>query len=352
VPLQRGGIQLEAFGLAEGANDGGSVKVLRIDGVVEAAHVGGGEFASEIGKGGAELGESFESGAANDGNRVIGRKVMAIVFKGDQAKRINQAVGGIAGDDVHLMLDEGAVDEAEVHDAGPPGEMEGVTFAPAAETVGALEEFVADPDAPLGSERRDIGNGVEVEIFGVAAADDHSECVCEAERFGDFEVETLGIELLDAIVDGGGIACRRFVEDGGEGGAGVLDVEVELAGLESFVDEESAAEIGLADDRNAGAGFNVLGEKFGEDNLFGEEFGADGDSRLWRTVTGGGEVKEVKEVKEIKEVKEMRRCAAHVRREPSLAKRRKNLTQSTQTKDHREHGGRRKEKYNAEKTQR
>jgi hypothetical protein len=277
---------------------------------------------------------------------------MAIVFKGDQAKRINQAVGGIAGDDVHLMLDEGAVDEAEVHDAGPPGEMEGVTFAPAAETVGALEEFVADPDAPLGSERRDIGNAVEVEILGVAAADDHSECVCEAERFGDFEVETLGIELLDAIVDGGGIACRRFVEDGGEGGAGVLDVEVELAGLESFVDEESAAEIGLADDRNAGAGFNVLGEKFGEDNLFGEEFGADGDSRLWRTVTGGGEVKEVKEVKEIKEVKEMRRCAAHVRREPSLAKRRKNLTQSTQTKDHREHGGRRKEKYNAEKTQR
>jgi hypothetical protein len=66
---------------------------------------------------------------------------------------------------------------------------------------------------------------------------------------------------------------------------------------------------------------------------------------LWRTVTGGGEVKEVKE---IKEVKEMRRCAAHVRREPSLAKRTKNLTQRTQRKDHREHGGRRKEKYNAE----
>jgi hypothetical protein len=34
------------------------------------------------------------------------------------------------------------------------------------------------------------------------------------------------------------------------------------------------------------------------------------------------------------------------------AKRRKNLTQRTQRKDHREHGGRRKEKYNAEKTQR
>jgi hypothetical protein len=226
--------------------------------------------------------------------------------------------------------------------------MEGVAFAPAAETVGALEEFITDANAPLGSERRDIGDFLQMEILCVAATDDHSEGVFETEGFGNFNVKALGIELLDAIVDGGGIACRRFVEDGGEGGAGVFNVEVEPAGLESFVDEESTAEIGLADDGNAGPGFDVLGEEFGEDDLFGEEFGADGDFRLWRTVTGGGEVKEVKE---IKEVKEMRRCAAHVRREPSLAKRRKNLTQRTQRKDHREHGGRRKEKYNAEKTQ-
>src|SRR5258708_27962516 len=154
VRLHRGGRQLEAFGLAEGANDGGSFKVLRVDGVVEAAHVGSREFASEIGKGGAELGEPFESGAANDGNGVIGREIMAVVFEGDQAERINQAVGGISGDDVHLMLDEGAVDEGEGHDAGPPGEMEGGAFAPASETVGAVEALVTDANAALWSQRR------------------------------------------------------------------------------------------------------------------------------------------------------------------------------------------------------
>jgi hypothetical protein len=49
---------LKAFGLAEGADDGGRVLVLGVDGVVETADVGGGEFAGEIGEGSAELGES------------------------------------------------------------------------------------------------------------------------------------------------------------------------------------------------------------------------------------------------------------------------------------------------------
>jgi len=42
------------------------------------------------------------------------------------------------------------------------------------------------------------------------------------------------------------------------------------------VAEESATEIGFAVDRNVGAGLDVLGKKFGEDDLLGEEFGADG----------------------------------------------------------------------------
>jgi hypothetical protein len=38
------------------------------------------------------------------------------------------------------------------------------------------------------------------------------------------------------------------------------------------VDEERAAEIGFTDDGDAGAGFDVLGEEFGEDDLLGEKF--------------------------------------------------------------------------------
>src|SRR5216684_7388990 len=84
--------QLQAFGLAEGADDGGGVLLLGVDGVVEAADIGGGEFAGEIGEGGAELGESRESGLADDGDSVVGREVVAVVFEGDETKRVDEPV--------------------------------------------------------------------------------------------------------------------------------------------------------------------------------------------------------------------------------------------------------------------
>ena len=132
----------------------------------------------------------------------------------------------------------------------------------------------------------------QVKALGVVAANDHRESIFETERLGDCEIETLGVELLHALVDGDGIAGGRFVEDGGEGGAGVFDVEIDVAGEQSFVDEESAAEIGFALDVDAGARFDVLGEEFGEDDLFGEKFGADriGDVRV---AEGSGQEDEV-----------------------------------------------------------
>ena len=258
--LNRVKAALEAARLAESADHGGGVLVLGVDGVVEAANVGGGELSGKVGEGGAELRETRERGLANYGHGVVRREVVAVVSEGDEPEGVDEAVGGIAGDDVHLMIDEGAVDEAEVHDFGGFGKMKAVVFAEAGETIGALEEFIAGTGAPLGGERHDIGNFLEMEIFGVVAANDHGEGVFEAERLGDFKVEAIGIKLLDAVVDGGGIALRSFVEDGGEGRAGVFDVEIQLAGKESLVDEERAAEVRLANDGNPSAGFDVLSQ--------------------------------------------------------------------------------------------
>src|SRR5438067_4466410 len=116
------------------------------------------------------------------------------------------------------------------------------------------------------------------------------------------------------------------MQDGREGGARIFDVEVELAGLEGFVDQQRAAEVGFAFDGDAGAGFDVLGEELGEDDLLGEEFGADGDFGLRRFVTSGNEVKEGQE---IKEVNESERSAGHVSGKFSWVRGRKNLTQRT-----------------------
>ena len=114
-------------------------------------------------------------------------------------ERVDEAIGGIAGDDVDFFVDQSAVDEAEVHDAGRCGEMQAVALAEAAVAVGALEKFVADAGAPSGSDRDDVGDFAEMELLGVGAADDHRERVFESERLGDFEIEALGVALLDAL---------------------------------------------------------------------------------------------------------------------------------------------------------
>jgi len=81
------------------------------------------------------------------------------------------------------------------------------------------------------------------------------------------------------------------------------------------VNEEGAAEVGFAFDWDCGFGFDVLGEKFGEDDLFGEKLGADGDFGLGRLVAGG---REERDVEKIKEVKESGLSATHIRRLCSL----------------------------------
>ena len=272
----------QILGGTEGADYGGGVVLVGVDFGVHVAHVGGRDFSGEVGEGRAEGREFGEGIVADDGDGVVWREIVAVVGEADEVKRIDEAVGGIAGDDVDFFIDEGAIDEAEVHDAGSFGETQAVALDEAAVAVGAFEKFVADAGAPARRDRNDVGNFGEVELFGVGAADDHRECVFESERLGDVEIEALGVALLDALVDGVGVGIigGRFVEDRGERGAGVFDVEIEVAGEQRFLAEERAAEIGFAIDVDAGAGFDVLGEEFGEDDLLGEKFGADGDVGL------------------------------------------------------------------------
>jgi hypothetical protein len=125
-------------------------------------------------------------------------------------------------------------------------------------------------------------------LFGVGTANDHRERVFKSEGLGDVEMKALGVASFDAFIDGlrVRIVGGRFVEDGGEGGAGVLDVEVKVTRKERFLTKQRAAEIGFAIDVDAGAGFDVLGEEFGEDDLLGEEFGADGDVGLGGAAAG------------------------------------------------------------------
>src|SRR5260370_11720864 len=116
-------------------------------------------------------------------------------------ERLNQAVGGVAGDDVDFFVDEGAVDEAEIHDAGRGGKMQTVKLAPAAKTVRALEEFVSETRAHLGSVGNDVAGVLQVQALGVVTTNDHGKGVFKAEGLGNFAIETSAVALPDAVVN-------------------------------------------------------------------------------------------------------------------------------------------------------
>ena len=179
-PHEGKGYGLQIFCGPEGADYRRDVPLIGVDLGVEVAHIGGGEFAREIGKSGAELGKFFQRGVANYGDGVVGREIVFVVLESDEVKRVDQAVGGITGDDVDLMIEESAVKEAEVHDGWWGGEVERVTRAPAWEAVGAFQEFVADTGVPLWGQGGEIRRPPEMETLGVLAADDHGEGVFKA----------------------------------------------------------------------------------------------------------------------------------------------------------------------------
>ena len=85
---------------------------------------------------------------------------------------------------------------------------------------------------------------------------------------------------------------ERLLEDGGEGGAGVLDVGVDAAAGEGLLADVAAGEVEAAVDALGMAfggedGFDLLGEEFAEDDLLGEVLGADDDARGARRGAGG-----------------------------------------------------------------
>src|SRR5882724_10482749 len=128
---------------------------------------------------------------------------------------LNEAVGGVAGDDVDFFVDEGAVDETEIHHAGRGGKMQTVKLAPAAKTVRALEEFVSEARAHLGDVWDDVAGVAEVQALCIVTTNHHGKGVFKAEGLGNLEIETLGVALPDAILNVVGICARRFVEYSG-----------------------------------------------------------------------------------------------------------------------------------------
>src|ERR1700719_3563667 len=138
--------------------------------------------------------------------------------------------------------------------------MQAVALAPSTKAIGAFQKFETNADSPLGRNRNEVRHALKMKALRVLPTYHHSEGIFEAQRLGDFKIESVAVKLLYPLVHRGGIASRTFVKNRIERRAGVLNVKVHLTGLHRFMDQQGAAKICFAFHVDAGASFNVLRE--------------------------------------------------------------------------------------------
>src|SRR5690348_14165393 len=90
-------LTLQSLLPAEGANDSGDVALLAVYLVIHAPHFIRGDFAAEIGERVAKTGKSHQRVLPTDRNRVVRRKIVAVVFENHQVAGGDDPIGRIAG---------------------------------------------------------------------------------------------------------------------------------------------------------------------------------------------------------------------------------------------------------------
>ena len=226
------------------------VLVPRVGGVVHRLHVVGGDAARQALERGAHLRIAQQRRGARDRRRVVGRKVVPVVLELDEIEALDQAGRRVAGDEIDLAARQRAVAEREIHHAAARREPQAVRLRQAGIAVRPLEKLVAEARPPARRLPRRIVDRLEAERAGVAAAHENRERVVEAERRQQ-RASAPRVQIAHGREHRAGVRADRLMKDRRQRRAGVLDVDVDVAGHQRAIADQRAAQIQPALDRRA-----------------------------------------------------------------------------------------------------
>ena len=252
--------------------------MLAVDGVVELAHVVVGNLSCKFVQRLSHLGVMSQHLLANDGHGFVGREVVLVVFEDEEIESRDQAIGCVACGEVDLLVFERAGEQTEVHDARRLGEAQAVSRRQSLVTVRAFHEFVAEAGAPFRGVGGRLRDGLQAEAAGIFTANLYGEGVVESECLAYFQIELPRVLGFDLLINLFGIAGRLLLQDRGEGGAGVFRINIDAAAENGLLADVAAGEVEAAFYRKMGFVFDLLGDDFTEDELFGEILGSDDDA--------------------------------------------------------------------------
>src|SRR5215469_7965829 len=126
---------------------------------------------------------------------------MTIVLQNEQIEGGDEAIGGVAGDQIYLLVLQGPRQQTKIHDARRLGKMQVIGGNQSLEAIGPLHEFVAKAGAPMRRVGGSFGDGCQMQAASIVAANFNGEGVVEAERRTDCQMKTAGVLTLHHVVD-------------------------------------------------------------------------------------------------------------------------------------------------------
>src|SRR5262245_9980772 len=88
-------------------------------------------------------------GVAHERHCVVWREVMLVIFENNQAERIDQAVCGISGDEIHLFFSGSLIRDSEIHDSWRIREPKTIGLRQACIAILSFDEFIPEAGCPM-----------------------------------------------------------------------------------------------------------------------------------------------------------------------------------------------------------
>ncbi len=186
---------------------------------------------------------------------------MPVILQNDHSEGDDKAVGGAAGDHIHLMFLERSIEQSQIHDARFAREFEAVGTRQSTIAVGTFHEFITEAGAPLGAMRRHVRDGAQPEALCILAANHDGEGIVESERRANLKSEAIAVAVSNGTVDRVSVIRGTLSEDGLEGRSGIFGVQIHLTGQQCLVTDQRATQVEPAIDLQGRMHFDLLGQQ-------------------------------------------------------------------------------------------
>ena len=218
---------------------------------------------------------------------------MAIVLQHRQSVGVDQPARRVAGDEIHLALGQGAIDQRQIHRRRRRAEVQPVGLRQARDSrrraAGTRSRSRpatsrrTRPTSPIVFRLQPRASSPRTRIANVFSNPSGSSSVSPPRAY----------RCRIASSTRRGSVCDRLMEDGRQRRAGVLDVDIDVARAERPIADERAAQVQPALDRQRRLRLDRLRQDLAEDDLLGEVLRPDPDhvagrpQRRVRHGTGG-----------------------------------------------------------------